>query len=316
MNNMSFIDFEVYVAGRILGFLGDEYKDAVVEVTDVVKNNDQKYRALNIKQPGVGICPTIYLDGFYEQYKKGMELDVVMSEIARLRKEHNKQDSFDIEFVRDFEQVKDRIIPKLINIDLNKQYLVDKPFTEFADLAVVYYILLDEYKDFDGEGQMSIAVTEELFRTWNVSWSKIEKLAIKNMRKLLPSTFRGMGDVLGELLGDDVPAGISTSCFDDFICVVSNNKSVNGAMAILDTNFMNKIHNFYGKDFFVIPSSIHECLTIPVVGKFDASELRAMIREVNDTQVQRADLLSYSLYRYNPETGLQIVEDIDSQMTA
>lgn len=314
MEIMRFDDFEIYVSSHILSVLGHEFKDAVVEVTDVVKSNDQHYRALLIKQPGVSICPSIYLNGFYDKYKKGMELNSIMNEIANLRQSHNKQDMFDINFVRDFEQVKDRIIPKLINIELNKQYLVDKPFTEFADLAVVYYILLDDYKDFDGEGHMSIAITEELFRTWDVSWSKLEKLAIKNMRKLLPSTFRGMGDVLGELLGDNVPSEVTAIGFDDFLCVISNKNAINGAMAILDTNFMNKIHKFYGKDFYIIPSSVHECLSIPVIANHNPSEFRALIRQVNDNELQSADILSYNLYRYNPESGLQIVND--SQLNA
>ncbi|MCR5734661.1 MAG: DUF5688 family protein [Lachnospiraceae bacterium] len=50
---------------------------------------------------------------------------------------------------------------------------------------------------------------------------------------------------------------------------------------------------------YVIPSSVHEVLVIPVRG--ECIDIANMIREVNDTVVSREDILSYNLYLYDAE---------------
>lgn len=50
-----------------------------------------------------------------------------------------------------------------------------------------------------------------------------------------------------------------------------------------------------------ITSSIHEVLLIPTAGFTDRDEMKAMIREVNDTQLKPEERLSYSLYGYDKE---------------
>ena len=47
-----------------------------------------------------------------------------------------------------------------------------------------------------------------------------------------------------------------------------------------------------GSDYFVLPSSIHEVLILPDNGLFEVPELNAMVKEVNETQVERQEQLS------------------------
>ena len=51
--------------------------------------------------------------------------------------------------------------------------------------------------------------------------------------------------------------------------------------------------------YYIIPSSIHELLLIPTARFTERDEIKAMICEVNDTQVKPEERLSYSLYGYN-----------------
>lgn len=47
-----------------------------------------------------------------------------------------------------------------------------------------------------------------------------------------------------------------------------------------------------------MPSSIHEVLVVPA-SSMNATDLKQMVREVNDTEVSEQEILGYSVYRYN-----------------
>ena len=64
-----------------------------------------------------------------------------------------------------------------------------------------------------------------------------------------------------------------------------------------------QIYELYGGDYFIIPSSLHEVLTVPDNGTFNADDLAAMVRQVNQTVVEPQDILSDSIFHYS-STGL------------
>ena len=58
-----------------------------------------------------------------------------------------------------------------------------------------------------------------------------------------------------------------------------------------------------GGDFWILPSSIHELILVPLRGmETDAPELEKIVRDVNDTQVRPDEILSYHVYRYHRNT--------------
>ena len=67
---------------------------------------------------------------------------------------------------------------------------------------------------------------------------------------------------------------------------------MNGASLLLQEDIRKQIGECLGSDYFVIPSSIHEVLIIPDNGIFQVPELNAMVKEVNETQVEREEQLS------------------------
>lgn len=54
----------------------------------------------------------------------------------------------------------------------------------------------------------------------------------------------------------------------------------------------------FGCDLLILPSSIHEVLLIPDDHVKDYDFYRQMVEEVNRTQVEPEEVLSYRLYRY------------------
>ena len=61
-----------------------------------------------------------------------------------------------------------------------------------------------------------------------------------------------------------------------------------------------------GNEFFVLPSSVHECLIVTATADMEVSSLVSMVRDVNQSQVAPDERLSDSVYVYTEEGGLRI----------
>lgn len=84
--------------------------------------------------------------------------------------------------------------------------------------------------------------------------------------------------------------------------VLSNERKINGASIILYNEQLAELSDKLSDDLLIMPSSIHEVLAVPA-SSMDAIDLKQMVREVNDTEVSEQEILGYSVYRYNRETG-------------
>ena len=82
---------------------------------------------------------------------------------------------------------------------------------------------------------------------------------------------------------------------------LSNESKVNGAANIFLPETIDKVlEKTNGKDFYILPSSVHEVICIS--GDFSPSELENMVHEVNTTCLADADYLSDSVYECNAAT--------------
>ena len=73
---------------------------------------------------------------------------------------------------------------------------------------------------------------------------------------------------------------------------LTNTQKMNGASLLLQEDIRKQIGECLGSDYFVLPSSIHEVLILPDNGMLEVPELNAMVKEVNETQVERQEQLS------------------------
>ena len=56
-----------------------------------------------------------------------------------------------------------------------------------------------------------------------------------------------------------------------------------------------------GRDFFVLPSSIHELILLPDKVDYERKELDELVRQVNSQCVEAEDFLSDHAYYYNAQ---------------
>lgn len=308
MSNMNFDEFKQEVVGRIKEFLPEKYEDAKVSLQDVMKNNDTKLSAVTIQLPDNNICPTIYLNQYFENYQNGQSMEDVLSSIAAVREEHEVSQPFDVSRITDFDQVKDKIAARLIGAEMNEELLAARPHTMVDDLAVTYCVMLGE----DERGSMSVPITNQLMENWNVSVEQLHGIAMENMETLTPGSFRSMNEVMMDMMmpnlinecgGDREQAEMMLEAMcppdDGRMYVLTNEQKLNGAAIILDQKTMDQVADRVGDKFFILPSSIHELLVVPQDAGISREDLEQMVQEVNATQVEPQERLSDHVYIYD-----------------
>jgi len=134
----------------------------IVRVQEVQKNNGLVLYGLTIQKTGVNIAPTIYLDSYYEEYRNGRTLASIINAVSATYEQHKVEKNFSVDMISDFDSVKDKICFKLINAEKNKQILKDIPYVEFMDLAVVFYILVDQ----SIEGNATALIRNGMMQVW------------------------------------------------------------------------------------------------------------------------------------------------------
>ena len=289
---MTFVEFKTTVASEIINYLPQDYEDSDIKIVSVLKNNALRLDGLSIHRKGESVCPNIYLNQFYEQYKDGRELEDILSEIARIRQSHEGPLDIDVAAITDWEQVKPKVLVKLVNSAQNAEYLQDKPHTDIADLSAVYYINLDSSPD----GNMTTVITDALLSQYGISVDELHQTAISNMGS--KARFCSMFEVLTELMGENAPND-EQMLSDNAMFVLSNDTKINGFSVLLCPEVMDDVAEKVGTDFCILPSSINEALIVPRKPDMELDSLLSIVKEVNATQVSQEERVSDHVYRYS-----------------
>ena len=263
-----------------------------VIVQKLNKNNGIVLYGLTVLEDEINISATIYLEPYYEVYEDtGMEY--ILDRLERVYEENKPEQSFDISKILDYESIKENLRAKLINYELNREFLKEVPHRRFLDLAIVAYIALEMEEEI--EGNATITVKNNLQQTWKVDTEELIDTALENIR----------GDVVAANMSEYVDMslfGDTENLFD--IYVITNRLKLHGAVAMLQKDRLKQFSEELKKETLtILPSSIHECLIINSEDEDkDTDELKEMVKEVNETVVSDQDILSNNVYIYNRTT--------------
>lgn len=270
-----------------------------VTINHIIKNNGCELDGLVIMEEGSNISPTIYLNNFFEQYQDGRVLEEIVGEIKQIYHENKERISVNPAYFKDFKQVKNQIVYKIINYEKNKKLLERVPYKKILDLAVVFYCLIDQQSD----GNATALIYNSHVEAWKVTEDDVYQAAVENTPKLLESTIRPMSAIIKEMMSKEAVEDCSDYAANEMF-VLTNRAKINGASCIL---YENVLKNFAAKmdcDLYILPSSIHEVILLPKLPTFDKDELAGMVREVNSEGVSKEEILSDHVYVYNREDGL------------
>ena len=267
-----------------------------ITINHVIKNNGCEMDGLVIMEKGKDIAPTIYLDSFYELYTNGENIKNIIRQIEVIYEQNKNNVTFDVNILKHFDTIKDKIVYKVVNYRSNEKLLEQVPHKRILDLAVVFYCLLDnEY----GRSATALIYNNNL-KNWNVTIDDVYKAALKNTPDLLHSKISSMA-ALFEKCGVNVDG--EEVDLKDYVpsdmYVLTNESKLNGAACILYENVLYDFAQKLGADLYILPSSVHEVILLPKLSMFEKDELVNMVKEVNTEGVAADEVLSDHVYEYN-----------------
>ena len=184
---------------------------------------------------------------------------------------------------------------KLINYEMNKEFLQNVPHERFLDLAIVPFIKVMER----GAATVTATVTRELQSAWQISTEELIAIALNNSK----------GDVrfaeMNQILTSMGMPELASSEEPDKLYIMSNHRLSNGAITLVKKDTIRNFAEQIGiEKFVIIPSSIHECILFQYVdGRNDLEELKGMVKQVNEETLSREEILSYNIYLYDRATN-------------
>ena len=83
--------------------------------------------------------------------------------------------------------------------------------------------------------------------------------------------------------------------------VLTNSLRMFGAAGILDIEFLKE--KLGEKDYYILPSSLHETIIVPAAENVDCEALNNMVKEINGCEVSEEERLSDHCYFYEGKSG-------------
>lgn len=317
-------------AKKVVKALEEFYgSDTIIETHEVYKNNGLKLQGICVLMPGKNVAPTVYLNRFFEQYKKGMEFADILSRIISLYEQNQVYQNLDVDFFLDYRKVKRKLVLRLIHKDKNRELLKEVPYQNFQDLAIVCHCLIMN----ETVGTGSVLVHRHHLESWRIDEAELFRAAWENSPKLQPVSIQKMGDMIKEIMEKAVEEKVDEICsqypqdkerllertLEDMakeingqdipMYVLTNQARYYGAACILYEGVLEKIAENLGGDFYILPSSVHEVILIKKQGREQKEEFNRMVCEVNASHVDPLDWLSDHVYLYKKEEKMVVFQD-------
>lgn len=263
-----------------------------VILQQVEKNNGVVLDAVVLQGEREQVLPTIYLEELYEIYEQGVTLEQIAGHILCEEEKRKDEVEFSLEEFEDYTRARTSVFYKLVNYQMNERMLKRVPYIRYLDLAVVFYYRVEQ-EHFPGG---SVLIHNNNLVTWGITKSQLMKDAAFNTSRKLPYRFMGMETLIAELSGETEMENLQK---EELMYVLTNEEKFYGAAVLLYPHVLAHIGTLLKRNFFVLPSSVHECILVPDQGHYTCFELMKMVREVNQNQVEEEEILSYQVYYYD-----------------
>ena len=276
--------------------------------TDVILNNGTTHIALILYKNGEKLHPQIYLERFFEDYKRGKTMKEILQDVMTTYEEALKNINPDsLSGIEDWEQVKGRLAFRLLSKERNKETLENYVYKEFLDLAAIVTFCAE----IDEQGVKAIRVTHDLAERWNVSNEEILQAAEENTEALFPVRMEPILDTLcrvADISRDDLPEEVLAEEDSPQIMVLTNYLGVNGATVLLYDSFLQQVYEKLRGKFIILPSSIHEVIVMPLASAPPITDSQKMVEQINRSAVKEEEILSDSVYLYDGEKVILVCD--------
>ena len=312
MGTTQITDMDAF-ASAIKQRMEQAHPSADVEIHKVTKTNNLELTGITIHEKGRNIARTVYLEDFFEEYRKGKTLDEICRIIEEINQKETPDTNFDTGVITDFSAVKEKICYKLVNAAKNAALLKEMPHRLWQDLAIIYYVSVS----IETVADVSIiTVNNSMMELWGVDEDTLYRHASMNTPRLFKAEIIPLIDVLKNMLQEietpelKVIAGMLEAELDTEIpkgtpqlYVATNDRQMNGASVLLYDGVLEKFAGQMGRDFYILPSSVHETLFLPIPPDADDEDGHDMLEAVHGVnasgKVATEDILSDNVYFYD-----------------
>ena len=307
---MTFQEFTARMTEAVQERYGSE---AEVMVRRIQKDNGLVLTGISVSGrsdlEGAVIQPVVYLEPYYDKANEGVPVHRLARMLCEVYDEaRNIGISVDPDMLLSYDTAKEHLYCRMMDVKQNKERLAGMPHEDWQDLAVTYFVDAGS-----GSGDTGIVqVTDSLMEKWGVTGEDLKADAWKNMLENRPLRLRPLGSVLGEMTGEK-----ASHMVDSPLYVLDNGGTMFGAIGAAYPDMAKEAVRQFGRNFYMLPSSIHEFLLLPDDGNYEAEGIERLVRSINSTEVQEQDYLSDRVYYCNAKTQeIQYASDYERQKKA
>ncbi len=272
----------------------------------ITKNNGIVLDGVTLLNKNEQTGPNIYLNNFFESYQMGKPLQAIMEEIIICHEKAKEENPIEVVDVLNFDEVKEKIVVRLVNYEKNAEQLKECPHKRYLDLAITFRYLAGK----DAMGLASSLIGNKEFAYWDIELEELYQLAIFNTMREFPWKVESLLKVVTDCFGERLPVHLREEFLKDIkdldevenrvnMFVLSNDIGLNGATSLLYDNVLQKFADIHEANLYVLPSSVHEVMLVPENEETQASFLRELVVEANESAVGLIDLLSDNIYYYD-----------------
>lgn len=290
-NKMDYEEFKEALKETLQGYFGGK---AEISFSIVPKINNIRKESIAIREKGKGVSPAVHLDALYGVYAETEDFDKCVEEVLKICKEQVPVSQNDVQMT--FGAVKDRLRMRLVKKEWNGEMLERVPHREYLDFAVVFYVHVNE----DRGMTASFLVTNEIADNWGAGQDELWEAAFGNLGRELFSIMD-----MGSILCDDPEEGLQdeedeTGLYK-MLYVMTNSSRSYGARAVLRKDMIRELADEKDRNFYLLPSSVHEWILCEDNGKINKSYLKKTVQAVNGDidKIRPEECLSDSIYYYD-----------------
>ena len=150
-------------------------------------------------------------------------------------------------------------------------------------------------------------ITNEMMQYYKITQEQLHTLAVKNTPILNPPQLLDV-EKMAYGIKEEIPLNDGKK-LGFGMYTLTNTEQFDGAAAMFYPGVLEQLAEKFGRNYFVIPSSVHEVIVVPEETGIEAEELQNMINAVNP-DVAPEEVLSDTLYEYDAKQKiLYVVED-------
>ena len=279
----------------LLERLHAEFEGYDFRVEKIVKNNDYTYAGVCMRSESGEIYPVVPLKLLEEKYKEEKNMEAL---VDTFKKSIDSELKMNFYYIMEYGNVRDSIMLRVVNYEMNRGFLETVPHRRYLDLAVAYMVEIPDKEDVNKV--YCAMVSDKLMAEWGITEEELYETARKNYFAKKPTVLKNMSTVILGLMGMKEDSEVITEYHGEpKMYVMSNENNKNGATAILDIGAIRRLAEDIGKNLYILPSSVHELIIIPEFRDIEEKTLLELVRGTNRDIVCRMEWLSNNIYCYD-----------------